>query len=460
MQRRRSSLAASPVLIGAAAVLLALVAVVLAYNANRGLPFVATYDVRVQLRAAQNVLPGNDVRLGGARVGQVVDVVPTADPRTGRIHATLKLQLDADAGPLPRDTTVLVRSRSALGLKYVELTRGRSRATIPAGGVLPLSQARVEPVDLDQITAAFDDRTRADYRVMNRELGDGLAGRGRALGEAVESFGPLLERLAPVGANLADPATGLSRTVGLLGRTAAEVSPVAQVQASLIDHLDVTLGALADVADPELQDAISAGVPLQASIASRLPTQRPFLRRTRRLLNDLRPGLRALRVAAPDLAAALRTGTTTVPRLPQLTGRLDDALGSLDGLVRDDATARSLDAQTRAATVLRPVLDQLTPAQVTCNAITLFGRNLADHLSEGNRYGTWERILFMLAPQQTLPTATPAAGLNYNPYPNVGQPGAPTECESGNEPYAPAGRIGTVPGDQGTTVDRSPGLGR
>ncbi|MEV4420513.1 MlaD family protein [Patulibacter sp. NPDC049589] len=456
--RRRSSIAASPVLIGAAAVLLAIVGVVLAYNANRGLPFVKTYDIRVELPSAQNVLAGNDVRLGGARIGQVSDVTPTRDPRTGRIHATLKLQLDRDVGRLPQDSTVLVRSRSALGLKYVELTRGRSRATVPPGGGLALAQAKIEPVDLDQITAAFDDPTRRAYQRGNRELGNALAGRGAALGSAVDALGPLLERLSPVMSNLADPRTALAGTIGLLGRTAGEVAPVAGTQASLIRNLDGTLSALAGVAAPELQDAISDGVPLQRSVALRLPQTRPFLRRTRRLLNDLRPGLRALRVAAPDIAAALQRGTRTLPRLPQLNTRLDDTLGSVDALAKDPAVSRSLDAQTRAATVLRPVLDQLTPAQVTCNAITLFGKNLANHLSEGNRYGTWERILLMLAPQQTLPTAKPAADLNYDPYPNVGQPGAPVECEAGNEPFAPGGRIGSVPGDQGTTVDRSPGL--
>lgn len=456
--RRKSSIVANPVLIGAAAVLLAIVAVVLAYNANRGLPFVKTYDIRAEVPSGQNLLPGGDVRLGGARVGQVADVTPTRDPRTGRIHATLELKLDEGVGPLPTDTTVLVRSRSALGLKYLELTRGRSRTTVPDGGGLTLAQATVEPVDVDQITAAFDDRTRRAYQRGNHELGDALAGRGEALGSAVDAFGPFLDDLAPVMRNLADPATALSGTIGLLGRTAGEVAPVAGTQASLLRHLDGTLTPLAPVARPELQDAVSTAAPLEGSVILRSPQLRPFMRRTRRLLNDLRPGLRSLRVAAPDIAGALGTGTRTLPRLPQLTTRLDGALRSADRLPKDPPTPRSLDAQTRAAKVLSPVLDQLTPAQVTCNAITLFGKNLANHLSEGNRYGTWERILFMLAPQQTTPTAKPAADLNYDPYPNVGQPGAPVECESGNEPFAPGGRIGNVPGNQGTTVDRSPGL--
>jgi hypothetical protein len=40
---RRNSIAANPVLIGAATTLVVIVAVFLAYNANNGLPFVPTY---------------------------------------------------------------------------------------------------------------------------------------------------------------------------------------------------------------------------------------------------------------------------------------------------------------------------------------------------------------------------------------------------------------------------------
>ena len=40
-----ASIVASPVLIGAVTVLIAIIAVFIAYNANSGLPFVPTYDV-------------------------------------------------------------------------------------------------------------------------------------------------------------------------------------------------------------------------------------------------------------------------------------------------------------------------------------------------------------------------------------------------------------------------------
>ena len=44
-----AALAASPVLVGAVTVLVTIVAVFLSYNANSGLPFVPTYDLKANL---------------------------------------------------------------------------------------------------------------------------------------------------------------------------------------------------------------------------------------------------------------------------------------------------------------------------------------------------------------------------------------------------------------------------
>ena len=43
------------------------------------------------------------------------------------------MKLDADLEPLPVDSTFLVRPRSALGLKYVELTPGDAGAGLRGG---------------------------------------------------------------------------------------------------------------------------------------------------------------------------------------------------------------------------------------------------------------------------------------------------------------------------------------
>ena len=49
MRSRGGGIASNPVLIGAATVLVILVAVFLSYNANKGLPFVPTYQVDAEV---------------------------------------------------------------------------------------------------------------------------------------------------------------------------------------------------------------------------------------------------------------------------------------------------------------------------------------------------------------------------------------------------------------------------
>ena len=69
-------LASNPILIGAVTVLVATVAVFLAYNANNGLPFVPTTTVKVRVSNGANLVKGNEVRSGGSRVGVVTDMAP------------------------------------------------------------------------------------------------------------------------------------------------------------------------------------------------------------------------------------------------------------------------------------------------------------------------------------------------------------------------------------------------
>ena len=69
MRSRGGGIAGNPVLIGAATVLVVLVAVFLSYNANQGLPFVPTYTLKVEAPSAANLVRGNEVRIGGTRVG-------------------------------------------------------------------------------------------------------------------------------------------------------------------------------------------------------------------------------------------------------------------------------------------------------------------------------------------------------------------------------------------------------
>ena len=119
-------------MVGAVTVMIVIVAVFLAYNANTGLPFVPSYRISAEVPNANSLVPGNEVRIGGVRVGLVEAIEPQAHD-DGTVSAVLDLKLDADLEPLPDDSTMIVRARSALGLKYLEIAKGSSSEGYASG---------------------------------------------------------------------------------------------------------------------------------------------------------------------------------------------------------------------------------------------------------------------------------------------------------------------------------------
>jgi virulence factor Mce-like protein len=463
--RRGAGIAGNPVLIGAATTLVVLVAVFLAYNANQGLPFVPTYELKAEVPSAANLVKGNDVRIGGSRVGFVSDIAARRRD-DGSTIAVLTLTMERSVSPLPRDSTLIIRPRSALGLKYVEITRGTESRGYADGATIPIADATPTPVEFDEVLSMFDDETRAAAATNTTGFGDAFAGRGESINTAIGAFRPLLRDLVPVAQNLAAPETNLRRFFDAIGRTAAIVAPAAESQAELFVNLDTTFRALREVARPYIQDSITGGVPaLDAAIRS-FPIQRPFLQNTEGLFRELRPGAAALRTSAPTIADALQVGARVLPRTPPFNRRLADLLEELQRFAEDPMVPRGLRATTTALQELDPTLAFLTPAQTKCNYATLWFRNISSLLSDGDRNGTWQRFIIIPTPQgpnnEGGPSSAPANGpteanhLHSNPYPNTASPGQPRECEAANEPYL-SGRtvLGNVPGRQSDSTEAS-----
>ncbi|HEX8082972.1 MAG TPA: MlaD family protein [Solirubrobacteraceae bacterium] len=467
MRRRgAASIAANPVLIGAATTLVVIVAVFLAYNANNGLPFVPTYDLRAEVPNAANLVRGNEVRIGGSRVGVISEITPRRRD-DGTVTAMLTLKLETTVEPLPKDSTLIVRPRSALGLKYVEITKGTSREGFESGSTIPVSSATPEPVEIDEVFATFDEPTRAAQRRNLNEFGGGLAARGEAVNEALGFLPTLLKNLQPVAENLSDRRTDLRGFIRGLGQAAAEASPVAETQAALFRNLDTTFRALADVED-RLQETIETGPPaLEAGIES-FPVQRPFLRNNAALFRELRPGVRALRTAAPTLADALEIGAPVLRRSVELNRRLPPLFRALQEFAEDPMAKLGVNGLRNTSRILNPTVADLAPMQTVCNYMTLWFRNIASHLSEGDATGTWQRFIIVSAPNgpnnEGGPADAPANGggptpanyLHANPYPNTPGSGRTNECEAGNEPWLPGRKvIGNVPGNQGTNTEET-----
>jgi virulence factor Mce-like protein len=457
MRTRGGGIAGNPVLIGAATVLVIIVAVFLSYNANQGLPFVPTYSVNAEVPSASELVVGNDVKIGGSRVGAVSSIAPKT-LKSGRVVAVLGLKLDKAAGPLPKDTTLMVRERSALGLKYVQITRGHSGRMLQDGDTIPLAQAKPS-VDLDQFLNMFDDKTRAAATTNLENFGTAFAGRGESINTAIGAFRPLLRDVVPVMQNLAAPRTQLRNFIQQLGTFTALVAPAAETQASLFDNIDATMSALSKVAKPYIQDSITGGKPALDSGIRNFPQQRPFLINTTGLMHELRPGVAALKTAAPVLSDALKTGIRVLPRTPPLNERLASLLLELQKFSNDPLVPQGINGTTLLVNDLNPTLQYLAPTQTQCNYLSLWFRNISSLLSEGDRNGTWQRFIIVTTPQgpnnEGGPSSAPANGPNQdnhvhlNPYPNTGAPGQPQECEAGNEPYLIGQTItSNVPGTQ------------
>ncbi len=465
-----ANLSASPTMIGALTVMVVILAVFLAYNANSGLPFVPSYRVSAELPHAEGLVAGNEVRVGGVRVGQIEAIRGVQNAETGEANAVLELKLNQDIEPIPDDSTLIVRARSALGLKYLEINQGTSTTGFEAGSVLPISLATPEPVEIDEVLSTFDAPTQVAIRDNLFEFGNALAGRGPALNAALGELPGALEVLEPVMENLSAPETRLERFFVAIAAAAAEVAPVAETQAELFVNLDTTFTALADVARPFIQETISETPPTFAVAEQTMPTIRPFLANSATLFSELRPGVQELAATAPTIGDALEAGVPALRDSPTLNRELAPTASALRRF-NDDAGARSgLARLQQTFDIGGPAIRFIAPAQTVCNYATLLFRNLASATSQGSNGGRWQRVTVFEPPvgpnNEGTISAAPANGggdienfLHFNPYPNTASPGqSPIECEAGNEPYAVGQQvIGNAPGNQGvTTADQLP----
>lgn len=470
MSRRHQSGLLSPVLIGALTVLVTIVAVVLAFQANSGLPFVPRYTLYVRVANAQELTRGAEVHMGGSLVGSISSISPQRT-RSGQPYALLDVQLDKSVQPLPVDSRFVIRLKGAIGLKYLDVMLGQSRRTWANGATVPLRQTGAE-VDLDQVLSMFTPATRAGVLASTVGLSDALAGRGLDINDAIHAFVPLTKDLGPVASNLASRRTGLAGFIRGLGALNAALAPVASRQASLYVGLARTFNAIAGVAVPYLQEWVSQTPPTFAAVIAGSPQLRPFLTDTAALFAQLRPGFATLPQSAPIYADAFAAGAKNLPGTGSLDQRTVSLARTLGAYSQNPAVQQGLDRLTLTAQHLSPPLQFLAPAQTTCNYVTLFLRNVSSALSDNIGTGTVLRIVVVAIDDvlggesvpSSSPYLTPSGGtaqhgpLHVNPYPNTAAPGQhPRECAAGHEPYSPSAAAignprGTLPATTETTT--------
>jgi virulence factor Mce-like protein len=387
---QRPSALSNPVLVGAMTVLVIMVAVFLAYNANTGLPFVPTDELKVNVASGSDLVPGNEVREGGFLIGVVEDLSPIQLP-SGQVAGQLTLKINKAYGKVPTDSTASIRPLSVLGLKYVDLHIGTSHRMIADGGTLPITQTKV-PVQFEDIFQAFDAKTRKSIDQNLVGFGDTFAGRGSDLNDTFASLPSLLGYLKPVTQYLADPNTELTRLFNNLEGVMGTIAPVAQTNAQLFTDMATTFQAI-DHSPSDLESTIAKSPSTEQVSTRSLAVQRPFLVDFNTLGTQLAPATAELRDALPDVNPAIEAGTRTLARTPVLNANLQQVMGALKTLSQAPGTNVAVNALTGTVNTLNPMIRYLGPYQTVCDDWNYFWTYLSEHISEATSFGFAQRVL-------------------------------------------------------------------
>ena len=182
------------------------------------------YRVRAVFDNASFLIPGEDVKIAGVKVG-VIDRLDL----TRANKAAVVLRIDDPAfRPFRRDATCRVGLQSLIGEQFVECTPTQARGpgvkpapplpeleVGPGKGehLLPVSQTTT-PVNVDLIADVMRMPQRERFRLIINELGAGLAGNGSELRAAIRRANPALQQTDRVVTVLARQNKLLARLVG------------------------------------------------------------------------------------------------------------------------------------------------------------------------------------------------------------------------------------------------------
>jgi phospholipid/cholesterol/gamma-HCH transport system substrate-binding protein len=266
------------------------------------------YRVRAIFMNAFSVIPGEDVKVAGVKVGKIesMDVTP-------QHRAAVVLRIDrAGFDDFRADAECTIRPQSLIGEKFVECTPTQprpedqppapplpaiKRGTGKGQHLLPVTQTSA-PVDLDLINNTLRLPFRQRLTIILNELGTGLAGRGDDLRVAVRNADPALKETDKVLALL-------SRQNRVLERLARDgdtiLAPLARDRArvaSFISNANTTAEATAERSS-DLEGTI-------ARLPAFLRELRPTMVRLGALSDQATPVFGDLGVAAPGVNRFVR----------------------------------------------------------------------------------------------------------------------------------------------------------
>ena len=263
----------------------------------------ADYKVRAIFENAGFVIPGEDVKVAGVRVGSIEAIDVTDDFR-----AAVVLDItEPGYQDFRQDAECIVRPQSLIGERFVECEPTQARA---AGEEAPPELEQIEEgdgegqyllpvernakaVDLDLINNIMREPERERLSIILSDLGIGVAGRGRDLSDVIRRADPALKEIDEVLKILADQNDVLSN---LAADSDAVLEPLARERTRVSGAIE-NAGEVAQATAERRAD-------LEADI-ERLPAflreLRPTMLRLGALSDEMTPVLTDLGAVAPDI---------------------------------------------------------------------------------------------------------------------------------------------------------------
>jgi ABC-type transporter Mla subunit MlaD len=266
--------------------------------AGRGAHASSDYHIDAIFDTAKGIIPGNALKIAGARVGTVQDVVLTPD-----FKARIEMTAQGRFAPFHADAHCDLQQEALIGERFVQCDPGRpsSPPLVGRGGHAPTVpvQNTFVPVSFTDIFNIFHMPVRDRVGVLVATLGLGIAGRGDDFNQILRRANPTLLLIRRALRILNSQRTQLQSIIAFSDRIGAQLAPrsarVRAFIASTSRFWHQTAGH-----HTALSDAV-------ARLPGMLDAARPTLHRLNAFARTGGPLLAGLRVSAPQLQRLVRS---------------------------------------------------------------------------------------------------------------------------------------------------------
>jgi phospholipid/cholesterol/gamma-HCH transport system substrate-binding protein len=165
----------------------------LALSVGLRVPGQASYRLNAEFADASGLVPQDEVRISGVKVGSVAAVTASADG-----HTLVAMELE-QGYRVRSDVRAVIRPKSLLGTTFVELIRTPASASpvLASGSTIPLARTG-QSVQIDDVLNNLDAPTRQAMSDSFQQLGVALDGRSADLNSSLTTVDQVTANLRPL----------------------------------------------------------------------------------------------------------------------------------------------------------------------------------------------------------------------------------------------------------------------